>query len=126
MGLSPVGAGEPGWVPEPCMQGVVTGLALGLLVTGRLFVGEHRGLGAGVSKVRSLKMDRKVWTESLIEVRVPPHPHSAFAAASPSAQVSPSRHLQHLGMLLGGDPHFCVVGGVLAKLGHWPGGCVCS
>ncbi|XP_040820325.1 arf-GAP with Rho-GAP domain, ANK repeat and PH domain-containing protein 1 isoform X2 [Ochotona curzoniae] len=30
--------------------------------------GEHRGLGAGVSKVRSLKMDRKVWTESLIEL----------------------------------------------------------
>ncbi|XP_048644078.1 arf-GAP with Rho-GAP domain, ANK repeat and PH domain-containing protein 1 isoform X3 [Marmota marmota marmota] len=29
--------------------------------------GEHRGLGAGVSKVRSLKMDRKVWTEKLIE-----------------------------------------------------------
>uniref|UniRef100_A0A8C3VX04 ArfGAP with RhoGAP domain, ankyrin repeat and PH domain 1 n=1 Tax=Catagonus wagneri TaxID=51154 RepID=A0A8C3VX04_9CETA len=29
--------------------------------------GEHRGLGAGVSKVRSLKMDRKVWTEALIE-----------------------------------------------------------
>uniref|UniRef100_A0A8C0T095 ArfGAP with RhoGAP domain, ankyrin repeat and PH domain 1 n=1 Tax=Canis lupus familiaris TaxID=9615 RepID=A0A8C0T095_CANLF len=29
--------------------------------------GEHRGLGAGVSKVRSLKMDRKVWTETLIE-----------------------------------------------------------
>ncbi|XP_048644084.1 arf-GAP with Rho-GAP domain, ANK repeat and PH domain-containing protein 1 isoform X7 [Marmota marmota marmota] len=30
--------------------------------------GEHRGLGAGVSKVRSLKMDRKVWTEKLIEL----------------------------------------------------------
>ncbi|OWK18090.1 hypothetical protein Celaphus_00009204 [Cervus elaphus hippelaphus] len=30
--------------------------------------GEHRGLGAGVSKVRSLKMDRKVWTETLIEL----------------------------------------------------------
>uniref|UniRef100_A0A3Q2I4X6 ArfGAP with RhoGAP domain, ankyrin repeat and PH domain 1 n=1 Tax=Equus caballus TaxID=9796 RepID=A0A3Q2I4X6_HORSE len=29
--------------------------------------GEHRGLGAGISKVRSLKMDRKVWTETLIE-----------------------------------------------------------
>lgn len=33
--------------------------------------GEHRGLGAGISKVRSLKMDRKVWTETLIEVRMP-------------------------------------------------------
>lgn len=32
--------------------------------------GEHRGLGAGVSKVRSLKMDRKVWTETLIQVSV--------------------------------------------------------
>uniref|UniRef100_A0A8C9QC10 Arf-GAP with Rho-GAP domain, ANK repeat and PH domain-containing protein 1 n=1 Tax=Spermophilus dauricus TaxID=99837 RepID=A0A8C9QC10_SPEDA len=30
--------------------------------------GEHRGLGAAVSKVRSLKMDRKVWTETLIEL----------------------------------------------------------
>lgn len=30
--------------------------------------GEHRGLGAGISKVRSLKMDRKVWTETLIQL----------------------------------------------------------
>ncbi|XP_053780224.1 arf-GAP with Rho-GAP domain, ANK repeat and PH domain-containing protein 1 isoform X4 [Desmodus rotundus] len=30
--------------------------------------GEHRGMGAGISKVRSLKMDRKVWTETLIEL----------------------------------------------------------
>uniref|UniRef100_A0A8D2PXU4 ArfGAP with RhoGAP domain, ankyrin repeat and PH domain 1 n=1 Tax=Zosterops lateralis melanops TaxID=1220523 RepID=A0A8D2PXU4_ZOSLA len=29
--------------------------------------GEHRGLGPGITKVRSLKMDRKVWTEELIE-----------------------------------------------------------
>lgn len=29
-------------------------------------------MGAGISKVRSLKMDRKVWTETLIEVRGPP------------------------------------------------------
>ncbi|KAL2806719.1 arf-GAP with Rho-GAP domain, ANK repeat and PH domain-containing protein 1 isoform d [Daubentonia madagascariensis] len=29
--------------------------------------GEHRGLGAAISKVRSLKMDKKVWTETLIE-----------------------------------------------------------
>ena len=36
----------------------------------RLTSGEHRGLGAGVSKVRSLKMDRKVWTEALIQVGV--------------------------------------------------------
>ncbi|KAK2912627.1 arf-GAP with Rho-GAP domain, ANK repeat and PH domain-containing protein 1-like isoform X2 [Channa argus] len=30
--------------------------------------GEHRGLGPSISKVRSLKMDRKVWTEELIRV----------------------------------------------------------
>ncbi|XP_053791155.1 arf-GAP with Rho-GAP domain, ANK repeat and PH domain-containing protein 1 isoform X3 [Vidua chalybeata] len=29
--------------------------------------GEHRGMGPGITKVRSLKMDRKVWTEELIE-----------------------------------------------------------
>ncbi|XP_044058847.1 arf-GAP with Rho-GAP domain, ANK repeat and PH domain-containing protein 1-like isoform X5 [Siniperca chuatsi] len=30
--------------------------------------GEHRGLGPSISKVRSLKMDRKVWTEELVQV----------------------------------------------------------
>ncbi|XP_072317922.1 arf-GAP with Rho-GAP domain, ANK repeat and PH domain-containing protein 1 [Eucyclogobius newberryi] len=30
--------------------------------------GEHRGLGPSISKVRSLKMDKKVWTDELIEV----------------------------------------------------------
>ncbi|XP_026581752.1 arf-GAP with Rho-GAP domain, ANK repeat and PH domain-containing protein 1-like, partial [Pseudonaja textilis] len=30
--------------------------------------GEHRGLGPSVTKVRSLKMDKKVWTEELIEL----------------------------------------------------------
>lgn len=30
--------------------------------------GEHRGLGPSVSKVRSLKMDKKVWTEDLIQL----------------------------------------------------------
>lgn len=30
--------------------------------------GEHRGLGPSISKVRSLKMDKKVWTEDLIQV----------------------------------------------------------
>uniref|UniRef100_A0A8C5GBY1 ArfGAP with RhoGAP domain, ankyrin repeat and PH domain 1 n=1 Tax=Gouania willdenowi TaxID=441366 RepID=A0A8C5GBY1_GOUWI len=29
--------------------------------------GEHRGLGPSISKVRSLKMDKKVWTEELIQ-----------------------------------------------------------
>ncbi|XP_042312750.1 arf-GAP with Rho-GAP domain, ANK repeat and PH domain-containing protein 1-like [Sceloporus undulatus] len=31
--------------------------------------GEHRGLGPSITKVRSLKMDKKVWTEDLIQVR---------------------------------------------------------
>lgn len=31
-------------------------------------LGEHRGLGPSISKVRSLKMDRKVWTEELVKV----------------------------------------------------------
>ncbi|NWX27471.1 ARAP1 protein, partial [Notiomystis cincta] len=30
--------------------------------------GEHRALGPGITKVRSLKMDKKVWTEELIEL----------------------------------------------------------
>ncbi|KAF7666046.1 hypothetical protein LDENG_00118330 [Lucifuga dentata] len=30
--------------------------------------GEHRGLGPNISKIRSLKMDKKVWTEELIQV----------------------------------------------------------
>ncbi|XP_055369965.1 arf-GAP with Rho-GAP domain, ANK repeat and PH domain-containing protein 1-like isoform X2 [Betta splendens] len=30
--------------------------------------GEHRGLGPSISKVRSLKMDRKIWTEELIQL----------------------------------------------------------
>ncbi|XP_053938284.1 arf-GAP with Rho-GAP domain, ANK repeat and PH domain-containing protein 1 [Cuculus canorus] len=34
----------------------------------RRCAGEHRGLGPTISKVRSLKMDRKVWTEELIEL----------------------------------------------------------
>uniref|UniRef100_A0A671MDC7 Arf-GAP with Rho-GAP domain, ANK repeat and PH domain-containing protein 1-like n=1 Tax=Sinocyclocheilus anshuiensis TaxID=1608454 RepID=A0A671MDC7_9TELE len=29
--------------------------------------GEHRGLGQSISKVRSLKMDKKVWTDDLIQ-----------------------------------------------------------
>uniref|UniRef100_A0A8C9U176 ArfGAP with RhoGAP domain, ankyrin repeat and PH domain 1 n=1 Tax=Scleropages formosus TaxID=113540 RepID=A0A8C9U176_SCLFO len=29
--------------------------------------GQHRGLGPSISKVRSLKMDKKVWTEELIQ-----------------------------------------------------------
>ncbi|XP_034024676.1 arf-GAP with Rho-GAP domain, ANK repeat and PH domain-containing protein 1-like [Thalassophryne amazonica] len=30
--------------------------------------GEHRGLGPSISKIRSLKLDRKVWTEELIQL----------------------------------------------------------
>ncbi|KAJ8280412.1 hypothetical protein GJAV_G00054260 [Gymnothorax javanicus] len=30
--------------------------------------GEHRGLGQNISKVRSLKMDKKVWTDELIQL----------------------------------------------------------
>ncbi|KAG7278941.1 hypothetical protein CRUP_036592 [Coryphaenoides rupestris] len=30
--------------------------------------GEHRGMGPSISKIRSLKMDRKVWTEDLIQL----------------------------------------------------------
>lgn len=35
-----------------------------------VFSGQHRGLGSSLSKVRSLKMDNKVWTEPLIQVGV--------------------------------------------------------
>lgn len=54
--------------------------------------GEHRGLGAGVSKVRSLKMDRKVWTETLIQLflQLGNGPGNHFWAAN----VPPSEALQ--------------------------------
>lgn len=32
--------------------------------------GQHRALGSSVSKVRSLTMDNKVWTEPLIQVGI--------------------------------------------------------
>lgn len=35
-----------------------------------VFSGHHRALGSNLSKVRSLKMDNKIWTEPLIQVRV--------------------------------------------------------
>ncbi|KAM8815774.1 arf-GAP with Rho-GAP domain, ANK repeat and PH domain-containing protein 1 isoform 2-T4 [Rhynchonycteris naso] len=67
--------------------------------------GEHRGMGAGVSKVRSLKMDRKVWTETLIELflQLGNGSGNRFWAASvpPSEALQPSsspgarrRHLE--------------------------------
>ncbi|XP_055479624.1 arf-GAP with Rho-GAP domain, ANK repeat and PH domain-containing protein 1 isoform X2 [Psammomys obesus] len=56
--------------------------------------GEHRGLGAGVSKVRSLKMDRKVWTETLIQLflQLGNGPGNNFWAANvpPSEALQPS------------------------------------
>ncbi|NXN68523.1 ARAP1 protein, partial [Himantopus himantopus] len=45
--------------------------------------GEHRGLGPGITKVRSLKMDRKVWTEELIEVLAQTDPESPFGFQPP-------------------------------------------
>ncbi|XP_041114536.1 arf-GAP with Rho-GAP domain, ANK repeat and PH domain-containing protein 1 isoform X3 [Polyodon spathula] len=56
--------------------------------------GEHRGLGPSISKVRSLKMDRKVWTEELVELfQVLGNRRSnAFWAANvpPSEALSPA------------------------------------
>ncbi|XP_023254991.1 arf-GAP with Rho-GAP domain, ANK repeat and PH domain-containing protein 1-like [Seriola lalandi dorsalis] len=40
-----------------------------LLVICQACAGQHRALGSKLSKVRSLKMDNKVWTEPLIQVR---------------------------------------------------------
>lgn len=45
--------------------------------------GEHRGLGPGITKVRSLKMDRKVWTEELIKVLAQTSPKKPFLGATP-------------------------------------------
>nr|XP_029508371.1 arf-GAP with Rho-GAP domain, ANK repeat and PH domain-containing protein 1-like [Oncorhynchus nerka] len=50
--------------------------------------GEHRGLGPSISKVRSLKMDRRVWTEELIQV----HTHLSLTL-SPSRSLSLSLSL---------------------------------
>ncbi|XP_075888233.1 arf-GAP with Rho-GAP domain, ANK repeat and PH domain-containing protein 1 isoform X2 [Nelusetta ayraudi] len=41
-----------------------------LLVICHVCAGQHRGLGSSLSKVRSLKMDNKVWTEPLIQLFV--------------------------------------------------------
>uniref|UniRef100_UPI00398EF4A6 arf-GAP with Rho-GAP domain, ANK repeat and PH domain-containing protein 1 n=1 Tax=Pristiophorus japonicus TaxID=55135 RepID=UPI00398EF4A6 len=38
------------------------------LVMCKKCAGEHRALGPGISKVRSLKMDKKVWTEQMIQM----------------------------------------------------------
>ncbi|XP_044078447.1 arf-GAP with Rho-GAP domain, ANK repeat and PH domain-containing protein 1 [Siniperca chuatsi] len=41
-----------------------------LLVICQACAGQHRGLGSNLSKVRSLKMDNKVWTEPVIQLFV--------------------------------------------------------
>ncbi|XP_041055751.1 arf-GAP with Rho-GAP domain, ANK repeat and PH domain-containing protein 1-like isoform X2 [Carcharodon carcharias] len=38
------------------------------LVVCKKCAGEHRALGPGISKIRSLKMDKKVWTERMIKM----------------------------------------------------------
>lgn len=35
-----------------------------------LFPGQHRFLGPGISKVRSMKLDSSIWTNELIEVQI--------------------------------------------------------
>ncbi len=35
-----------------------------------LFLGQHRSLGPGISKVRSMKLDSSIWTNELIEVPI--------------------------------------------------------
>ncbi|XP_053162319.1 arf-GAP with Rho-GAP domain, ANK repeat and PH domain-containing protein 1 isoform X4 [Hemicordylus capensis] len=56
--------------------------------------GEHRGLGPSITKVRSLKMDKKVWTEELIELflQVGNAVANQFWAANvpPSEAISPT------------------------------------
>uniref|UniRef100_A0A8V5HA22 Uncharacterized protein n=1 Tax=Melopsittacus undulatus TaxID=13146 RepID=A0A8V5HA22_MELUD len=60
--------------------------------------GEHRGLGPSISKVRSLKMDRKVWTEELIQ---------ALCAAVTTADLAETQALLFCGAAAScpsGDP----------------------
>ncbi|KAK9402676.1 arf-GAP with Rho-GAP domain ANK repeat and PH domain-containing protein 1 [Crotalus adamanteus] len=60
--------------------------------------GEHRGLGPSVTKVRSLKMDKKVWTEELIELflQIGNAVANQFWAANvpPSEMIAPESHSQ--------------------------------
>ncbi|NXD74473.1 ARAP1 protein, partial [Eolophus roseicapillus] len=53
--------------------------------------GEHRGLGPSITKVRSLKMDRKVWTEELIQLFH--HIGNAVANQFWAANVPPSESI---------------------------------
>uniref|UniRef100_A0A8C6NUY5 ArfGAP with RhoGAP domain, ankyrin repeat and PH domain 1 n=1 Tax=Nothobranchius furzeri TaxID=105023 RepID=A0A8C6NUY5_NOTFU len=56
--------------------------------------GQHRGLGQSISKVRSLKMDKNVWTEELIQVflKLGNNRVNSFWAANvpPSEALTPS------------------------------------
>uniref|UniRef100_A0A8C3T0L4 ArfGAP with RhoGAP domain, ankyrin repeat and PH domain 1 n=1 Tax=Chelydra serpentina TaxID=8475 RepID=A0A8C3T0L4_CHESE len=62
--------------------------------------GEHRGLGPSITKVRSLKMDRKVWTEELIE---------ALCATVTTSDLAETQSLVFCGAevsCFSGDPDF--------------------
>lgn len=58
--------------------------------------GEHRGLGPSISKVRSLKMDKKVWTEELIQVL---HSSPAFTISCGKLRVMVQCCKVHCGLL---------------------------
>ncbi|XP_070605543.1 LOW QUALITY PROTEIN: arf-GAP with Rho-GAP domain, ANK repeat and PH domain-containing protein 1 [Erythrolamprus reginae] len=68
------------------------------LVICKQCAGEHRGLGPSVTKVRSLKMDKKVWTEELIELflQIGNAVANQFWAANmpPSEMIAPESHSQ--------------------------------
>lgn len=81
-----------------------------------LVAGEHRGLGAGVSKVRSLKMDRKVWTETLIQVGMP---CLSLMLGFPSPLLPSIPHLTDLRTLEQGEPLDNLVGGDFGKAYLW-------
>ncbi|XP_040907249.1 arf-GAP with Rho-GAP domain, ANK repeat and PH domain-containing protein 1 [Toxotes jaculatrix] len=60
-----------------------------LLVICQACAGQHRALGSSLSKVRSLKMDNKVWTEPLIQLFVTYGnwlANQVWAAAVPAAE----------------------------------------
>lgn len=64
------------WTPtdaaNKCSNSEKADIAHFMMLTVKLFSGQHRALGSNLSKVRSLKMDNKVWTEPLIQVWVKP------------------------------------------------------
>ncbi|XP_010725082.1 arf-GAP with Rho-GAP domain, ANK repeat and PH domain-containing protein 1-like [Meleagris gallopavo] len=85
--LSNCGVAERIWEPEPNRSCADCGapnpdwasINLCVVICDRC-AGEHRALGPNVSKVRSLKMDSRVWSEELIQVSrhhggpaAPPH-----------------------------------------------------